>query len=99
MKKLILPRKLEKRVSEVPQTGMGWSVVRVVLKNGKIFKNVLIENDSEIFKVYGYEKVPFQVSDIKDIIVTHSKDYPKNFKGFVQNATEGKVYQVDSASS
>lgn len=83
MKKSILPKRLQKKVHDVPRTGMDWSCVRVILKNGKVFRKVLIVNDSEISDVYGYKGIPFKVSDIKDVIVTHTKDYPKDFKGFV----------------
>ena len=82
MKKYILPKKLQRKVHAAPETGMGWSCIRVILKDGRVFKNVVVLNDSEISDVYGYGTIPFKVNDINDVIVTHTKDYPKNFKGF-----------------
>lgn len=88
MKSLILSKKLQEKVREkirtTGETGMGWTCVRVILKNGRVFKNAIVLGDSEISKVYGYDLIPFEVSDIKDVIVTHREDYPNGFKGFTQ---------------
>ena len=81
--KFLLPKRLQEKVILGGETGMQWTCVRVILKNGKVFKNVRVSYGDEISAVYGYRAIPFEIKDIKDIVVTHREDYPKNFKGFV----------------
>jgi hypothetical protein len=59
------------------ETGMGYYVVNVVLKDGQIFERVIIDSGC-ITKVYGYEEIPFDSDEIAQIIVTHDKwDFSK----------------------
>lgn len=55
-----------------PETGMGYHVVSIILHNGKRYDQVVV-NSGYITQVKGYDNVPFQVNDIKEIVVTHDK--------------------------
>ena len=55
-----------------PETGMGYHVVSVILKYGTKFDQVIV-NEGYITRVRGYENVPFEESDIQEILVTHNK--------------------------
>lgn len=58
------------RLTSQPETGMGYQVVTVSLKDGRAIKNVVIV-EGVITKVPGHPSAPFVESDIKDIVVTH----------------------------
>jgi hypothetical protein len=55
-----------------PETGMGYHVVSVVLKDGITIKQVLV-NEGYITRVKGAKNIPFEEDDIRDIYVTHEK--------------------------
>ena len=55
-----------------PETGMGYWVVSVTLKDGRSYDRVVI-NGGLVTQVYGEDKVPFDPDDIVDIKVTHDK--------------------------
>ena len=54
------------------ETGMGYQIATIVLKNGLQFKQAVIVG-SKITKIRGMEQIPFTEKDIEDIIVTHEK--------------------------
>ena len=54
------------------ETGMGYQVASVVLKDGSRHDQVLIESGL-ITKVRGRLDIPFAEEDIAEIIVTHDK--------------------------
>jgi len=58
------------------ETKMGYHVVSVKTKNKKLFKNVLVENQSYIKGIYDYKEIPFSVSEIENIYVTHIEKPP-----------------------
>jgi hypothetical protein len=55
-----------------PETGMGYQVVSIVLKNGTRYDQVAIESGF-ITKIRGRSDIPFEDKDIAEIIVTHDK--------------------------
>lgn len=46
MKTLQLPVKFTRQLIKLPETGMGYQLVRVILKNGLIFNNHKVLNSS-----------------------------------------------------
>lgn len=77
-----LPTRFVDTVVKGGETGMGWTVVQVETVKGHAYKNVVVLGGSEIIAVYGYDHLPFKVKDIKSIVVTHRKNYPRGFKRF-----------------
>ena len=58
-------------LSEMPETGMGYQVVTITLKDGRMFKQVVIAEG--LIKIRGRADIPFTEDDIADITVTHDK--------------------------
>ena len=58
----------------IPQgeTGMGYHIATVTLKNGQKFKQVVIDSGF-VTKIRGLPDVPFKEDDIANIVVTHDK--------------------------
>lgn len=65
------PKWIHNLVSK-PETGMGYQVVTVVLKDGRRFDQVVV-NGGHITQIKDIEGIPFKEKDIKEIIVTHEK--------------------------
>ena len=55
-----------------PETGMGYSIVSIVLRDGKRFDQVIVDS-GYVTKIKGMHTIPFGNDDIDDIIVTHAK--------------------------
>ena len=55
-----------------PETGMGYQVVTVFLKDGTRFDQVVII-DGCIAQIRGYDDIPFTENDIQEIVLTHDK--------------------------
>ena len=58
-------------VSE-PETGMGYWVVSVRLRDGRQVDRVVI-NSGYITQVFGYKELPFEPAEISELWVTHDK--------------------------
>ena len=56
-----------------PETGMGYQVTTIILKDGRRFSNVTIAGGA-VTCVNGYSDIPFREDDIADIVVTHGND-------------------------
>lgn len=55
-----------------PETGMGYQVASIVLKDGSRYDQTLIEAGC-ITRIRGLEDIPFSEDEIAEIIVTHDK--------------------------
>jgi hypothetical protein len=55
-----------------PETGMGYQIASIVLRDGTRYNQVVIES-GVITRIRHYGKIPFKEEDIADIIVTHDK--------------------------
>jgi hypothetical protein len=55
-----------------PETGMGYQVIAVILKDGRRF-NQVIHIDGFLTQIRGYNSMPFAEHEINEIIVTHAK--------------------------
>jgi hypothetical protein len=56
----------------LPETGMGYSVVRVTLHDRRIFQQVIVDSGT-LTRVRGLPGIPFTEDDIADVEVTHDK--------------------------
>lgn len=59
-------------LAEKPETGMGYQVVSIVLKNNKRFDQVIVV-EGQITEIRGRKDIPFTEDQIAEIIVTHDK--------------------------
>ena len=55
-----------------PETGMGYQIVSVFLRDGKWFDRVTIVGGT-ITEIDGKQEIPFREEEITDIKVTHGK--------------------------
>jgi hypothetical protein len=55
-----------------PETGMGYQVVTILLKDGTRFAQVAVV-EGRITQIRGRDDIPFAEDDIQRIIVTHDK--------------------------
>ncbi|MBS1927292.1 MAG: hypothetical protein JST95_01695 [Bacteroidetes bacterium] len=67
-----LSEKWAKLLVSKPETGMGYQVVSIILKNGMRYDQVVI-NSGYITHMRNYDNIPFEENDIEQIIVTHEK--------------------------
>lgn len=67
-----LPKKLATVLASKPETGMGYQVVNVVLKDGRKFDQVAIV-EGKITEIRGYKDIPFTGDQIAQIILTHDR--------------------------
>ena len=74
---LSLPQHWIDRLITQPETGMGYQVVSVSLKDGCRYDRVVI-NSGYVTRIYKVTGIPFAADDIAEIIVTHDKwDFSK----------------------
>jgi hypothetical protein len=69
---IYLSAKWAKDLVSQPETGMGYQIVTVFLRDGRQFDKVSIVGGS-IASVDGYSDVPFAEPDIDKIVVTHNR--------------------------
>jgi hypothetical protein len=60
------------RLTSQLETGMGYQICKVKLKDGRCIEGVTIVGGT-ITKAIGYDDLPFSEADIDDIVVTHGK--------------------------
>jgi hypothetical protein len=69
----ILPTIWSEFLVKKPETGMGYQVVSVTLRDGRKIQDVAIIQSSIIGEVRGYADVPFESDDITNLELTHRK--------------------------
>jgi hypothetical protein len=73
MKRLIpIPRLYADRLRHHGETGMGYQVVSVTLKNGKHFDQV-VTSEGCVIQVRGHKDVPFSPDDVASVDVNHKR--------------------------
>ena len=65
---LKLTDKWAPRLISQPETGMGYQVATVILRDGRHFEQVLIV-DGFITQVQGRDEIPFDEAEIAEIVV------------------------------
>lgn len=69
---ITLSKKWASELATRPETGMGYQITNIVLKDGRTFHQVVIV-DGQITKVRGLANIPFSEEQIENIIITHDK--------------------------
>ena len=69
---LQLSARWHERLAAAPETGMGYHVVTVILRNGRRHDRVVVESGA-ISRIDGEVSIPFLKEDIADLIVTHDR--------------------------
>lgn len=69
---LQLSKKWIDKIIPQGETGMGYHIATIALKNGTEYKQVVIDSGF-ITRIRGLSDIPFSEDDIERIIVTHDK--------------------------
>jgi len=56
-----------------PETGMGYWVVTVTLKDGRRFDRAVVVDSGHLTQIFGRDDIPFLEEDIAAMKVTHDK--------------------------
>ncbi len=73
MKRLTpIPREWAAQLKRQSDTGIGYQVVAVTLKDGKHFDQVLT-SEGCVIQVRGYQEVPFTPDDVAAVAVNHKR--------------------------
>ena len=64
--------KWKEKVRALPESGMGYTVVRVTMNDGQVFEQAVI-NCGFLSRVRGLADIPFQEQDIAAIVPTHER--------------------------
>ncbi len=67
-----LTKKWVKELISKPETGMGYQIVSVILKDGKRFDQIVVV-EGQITQIRGIKDIPFTEDQIDQIILTHDK--------------------------
>ncbi len=67
-----LTAKWATELASKPETGMGYQVVSIVLRDGRRFEQVAVV-EGLITKIRGRRDIPFCEDEIAEIILTHDK--------------------------
>lgn len=67
---LALSGKWHKQLDSMGETGMGYIIVSVILKNGKRYDQVIIDSGF-LTRIKGMKGIPFTEEDISQIIATN----------------------------
>lgn len=79
MRRLVpIPKHLAEPLKQDVETGIGYQVISVELKNGRSFDQVLA-SEGCIIEVRKYKEIPFGSDDIASVKVTHKR---WNFRGW-----------------
>jgi len=63
----------KEKVKTLPESGMGYTVVRVTLKDKRVFEQALISNAGFLSRIRGLADIPFEEDDIAEIVPTHER--------------------------
>jgi hypothetical protein len=74
MSHAILPKHLQKKVEKFPKHGYADKIVKVILKDGTEYNNVMIVWCKEVVGVLGYGDIPFDANDVLDVHIIQPKN-------------------------
>ena len=69
---LRLSRKWIEQLRSQPETGMGYQVVTITLKDGRVFPQTVVDS-GYLTGIRGQAEIPFSVEAIAEIALTHDK--------------------------
>jgi hypothetical protein len=73
MKRLVpIPSGCVERLDRVKETGIGYQIVSVELKDGRIFEQVVV-SEGCIIEVRGYKEIPFAADEVLSVEVNHKR--------------------------
>jgi hypothetical protein len=67
-----IPSRFVDELKQAEETGIGYQVVSVELKDGRSFDQV-ITSEGCIIEVRGYKEIPFAAEDVASVCVNHQR--------------------------
>ena len=67
-----IPQECLAQLKDSAETGIGYQVISVELKDGRCFDQVVV-SEGCIIEVRGYREIPFSVNDVASISVNHNR--------------------------
>ena len=67
-----IPKECLAHLKDSAETGIGYQIVSLELKDGRSFDQVVV-SEGCIIEVRGYREIPFSVEDIASITVNHNR--------------------------
>jgi hypothetical protein len=68
-----LPEKWSKQLAAMGETGMGYQVISVTLRDGRKIDDVAVVDAQIIGEVRGYDDIPFDPAEIVAFELTHNR--------------------------
>jgi len=68
-----LPPEISAKLAAMPESGMGYQIISVKMKNGHVFDRVVIVQSEVVTNVDGRDRVPFDPRDIATFELTHDR--------------------------
>lgn len=76
-----LPSKWVASLRDQPESGMAYQMLTVVLIDGRRFERVpYVAGQIDLNGIEGFWKVPFEGTDISDVVVTHDRSGPPRLR-------------------
>jgi hypothetical protein len=74
---MLLPEKWGPLLASQPETGIGYQVATITLRDGTQWSQAVIE-EGHVTRIRGQASIPFKGEDVIDVRVTHDKwDFSK----------------------
>lgn len=67
-----IPKECQALLKQAAETGIGYQIVSVELKDGRYFDQVVV-SEGCIIEVRGHREIPFSVDEVASIIVNHNR--------------------------
>ena len=67
-----VPKECQALLKLAAETGIGYQIVSVELKDGRYFDQVVV-SEGCIIEVRGHREIPFSVDEVASIIVNHNR--------------------------
>ena len=67
-----IPKACVDELKQSEETGIGYQVISVELKDGRCFDQV-VASEGCIIEVRGYEEIPFAPGEVASVIVNHKR--------------------------
>ena len=92
---MILSERWNLHCVDEPETGMGYQIATVTLKDGRRFPKTVIIDCGLVASVGGDTKIPFSESEIESIVVDHGKKQSIFF--YVRRSTRRTIARIKEA--
>jgi len=80
--KYTLPKHLIEKTAYCEEFANGGTQVNIKLRDGRVFRKILISNSTWIVAMRGYDDLPFDASEIEDVFQNEGDKNPEEHGGW-----------------